>query len=227
MSAADQAPGSLAILFDWDGVIVDSSAAHELSWEQLAAEERRPLPPGHFKAGFGKRNEIIIPEILGWTHDLDEVRRLSLRKEALYRAIIRARGIAPLPGAVELLAALAAAHVPTCIGSSTHRENIETILDVIGLRARFVGMVTAEDVTRGKPDPEVFLRAAAKCGVSPARCVVFEDAFSGLAAALAGGMKRVAVATTHPDAQLAPHADRVIHRLDELDVPALRDLVTV
>ncbi len=73
-------------IFDWDGVIIDSSRHHEESWERLAREVALPLPADHFKRGFGRKNEFIIPEILRWTAEAAEIRRHSLRKEALYRA---------------------------------------------------------------------------------------------------------------------------------------------
>jgi HAD superfamily hydrolase (TIGR01509 family) len=206
----------LGVIFDWDGVIIDSSSLHEASWERLAAEAGRTLPEGHFKLGFGKKNEWIIPHLLGWTDDPDEVHRLSLRKEELYRALVVERGLQALPGVHEFLGRLRDAAVPCCIGSSTHRENIATILHVLGFEGLFAGMVTAEDVKLGKPDPAVFLQAAAKIRRAPAHCVVFEDAFAGIEAARAGGMKVVGVATTHPAASLAGKADRVVRRLDEL-----------
>jgi beta-phosphoglucomutase family hydrolase len=215
----------IGVIFDWDGVIIDSSRHHELSWERLATEERQALPPNHFKLGFGKKNEWIIPELLRWTSDTGEVSRLSLRKEALYRAIVAERGLEVLPGVRTFLARLTDGGVPFCVGSSTHRENIETILDTVGLREVFTKMVTAEDVTHGKPHPDVFLRAAEKIGCAPARCVVFEDAFAGIEAARAGEMKVVGVATTHPAEMLAPRVDRVVQRLDELQVADLLALV--
>jgi beta-phosphoglucomutase family hydrolase len=211
----------LGVIFDWDGVIIDSAAQHELSWERLAGEEGKPLPGEHFKQGFGKKNEWIIPHLLAWTTDAAEVHRLSLRKEALYREIVVEQGLRPLPGVAEFLARLQEAGVPCCIGSSTHRENIVTILGVLDFGSRFAGMVTSEDVREGKPHPEVFLRAAAKIGREPAHCVVFEDALAGIAAARAGGMKVVGVATTHPVGELAGRVDRVVQRLDELTVADL------
>ena len=84
-------------LFDWDGVIIDSSSHHEESWERLAREEARTLPPDHFKKGFGRKNEFIIPKLLGWAHDPAEIRRISLRKEALYRDVVAERGLSALP----------------------------------------------------------------------------------------------------------------------------------
>jgi beta-phosphoglucomutase family hydrolase len=212
-------------IFDWDGVIVDSSRAHEAAWELLAAETGHPLPPGHFKAGFGRKNEHIIPHILKWDVPPEEVVRLGRRKEELYRQVLLTTGIAPLPGVREFLGAMHASGIPCAVGSSTERLNIEAILDVIGFEKFFATLVAAEDVTRGKPDPQVFLLGAQRIGVPPARCVVFEDALAGLEAARAGGMKAVGVATTHPPEKLRPHADRVVLRLDELAVEDLRKLV--
>ncbi len=209
-----------ACIFDWDGVIIDSSRAHEESWERLALEVNQTLPPDHFVKGFGRKNEFIIPEILSWTRDLPEIHRLSLRKEALYREVVQDRGQPALPGAAIWLERLAAAGIPCAIGSSTHRANIELILDLIGLRQHFQHIVSAEDVTLGKPDPQVFLTAAAKLGYAPTRCVVFEDALVGIAAARAGKMRVVGVATTHPPEELGD-ADLVVRRLDELQPETL------
>src|SRR5271166_5933683 len=189
-------------VFDWDGVIIDSSRQHEESWDRLAAEIGKPLPEGHFKAGFGRKNEFIIPNILKWTDDPAKVRELSLRKEALYREIIVERGLEPLPGVRTWLDRLAAAAVPCAVGSSTHRKNIEVSLDVLGLHGFFSEIVSSEDVSHGKPDPEVFLKAAGKIGMPPGKCVVFEDAHVGIEAAHRAGMKVIAVATTNPLAEL-------------------------
>jgi beta-phosphoglucomutase family hydrolase len=211
-----------AAIFDWDGVIIDSSAQHEASWKRLAHELKKTLPPGHFKRGFGRKNEFIIPELLRWTQDADEIRRLSLRKEALYRAIIKERGLQPLPGIAEWLQQLADAGVRCAVGSSTHRENIEIALELLGLRGFFDHIVSAEDVSHGKPHPEVFLKAAEKLHQPPARCVVFEDAHVGIEAAHNAGMKVVGVATTEPAEELT-EADLVVRRLDELSVSKIQD----
>ncbi len=203
-------------LFDWDGVIIDSSRHHEESWERLAREIGSSLPPGHFKQGFGRKNEFIIPTILGWTNEASEIRRISLRKEALYREVVAEWDLEPLPGVRMWLERLRDAGVPCAIGSSTHRANIDLSLGLIGLAEFFTGIVTAEDVSHGKPDPEVFVKAAQSIQRAPDRCVVFEDALVGIEAARAGGMKVVGVATTHPREELGA-ADRAVHRLDELD----------
>lgn len=216
---------SLGAIFDWDGVIVDSSRAHEKAWELLGLETGRSLPEGHFKRSFGRKNDEIIPQILGWPVSAAEILRLGRRKEELYRQVLREQGIAPLPGVREFLTSLKAAGIPCVVGSSTERLNIDTIMAGIGLGEYFSAIVSADDTTRGKPDPQVFLLAAQRIGVPPENCAVFEDAFAGLEAARAGGMKAIGVATTHPAEKLRPHADRVVSRLDEVTVAELRDLV--
>lgn len=214
----------LGALFDWDGVVVDSSRHHEESWERLAHEEKKQLPEGHFLKGFGMKNEVIIPGMLKWTQDTAEVRRMSLRKEELYREVIRERGLEPLPGVRDFLERLQRAALPCVIASSTQRLNITASLEILGLGQFFQAVVSAEDVSHGKPDPEVFLKAAAKIERDPRRCVVFEDAPVGLEAAKAAGAKAVGVATTHGPSVLS-RADLVVRRLDELDVARLEELL--
>jgi beta-phosphoglucomutase family hydrolase len=214
----------LGAIFDWDGVVVDSSAHHERSWEILAEEEGLSLPDDHFRRGFGQKNERIIPAILKWTDDPDEIRRLSLRKEALYRVLMRRDGLTVLPGARELLESLGQAGVPCAVGSSTHRENLDVAFEKSGLLPFFGAVVTAEDVSHGKPDPEVFLVAAERIGVEPSRCIVFEDVPAGVEAALAGGMKAVALTTTNPaDALSAAHL--VVPLLSAVSLDGLTSLM--
>lgn len=204
-----------AAIFDWDGVVVDSSGYHRRSWERLARQEGRGLPEGYFEESFGMRNEAIIPDVLGWSREAGQVRRLSARKEELYRRIIAEEGIRPLPGAQDLLEGLRRRGVPRAVGSSTERANINCALSAMGMEGRFETIVAGEDVRRGKPHPEVFTRAAALLGARPERCVVFEDAPVGIEAAGAAGMKVIGVATTHP-AETLRGADLVVSGLEEV-----------
>ena len=183
----------------------------------MADREGLELPAEHFHRGFGKRNEEIIPGLPGWATDSVEVRRLADAKEEAYRDLIRAEGIRPLPGVEEWLGRLEAAGVSRAVGSSTPRENIDCVLGLWGWEGRFDAVVASEDVRRGKPDPEVFVKAAAAIGVLPSRAVVFEDAPMGVEAALAAGARVVAVAGTHPS-ETFPSAHRIVHRMDELQV---------
>lgn len=204
-----------AALFDWDGVIIDSAKAHEISWEQLAAETGLSLPPDHFLRGFGKRNEVIFPEILQWSEDPAQIKSWSQRKEVLYREVVKAEGVKVLPGVRAYLQNLLDAGIPAVVGTSTQRENVELIFEIMDLRHFFYGVVSSEDVSYGKPDPEVFLKAAVLAGLPPEKCVVFEDAPYGIEAAKAGNIFAIGVLTTHSQEEL-PGADRWVSRLDEL-----------
>ena len=215
-----------AVIFDFDGVVIDSHEAHERSWFALAAELGKELTRQTFVSTFGQRNESILP-FLGWADegDRERIQQLGDRKEGLYREILRAEGIEPLPGVVALLQDLAAVGIPRAIGTSTPRANVACVLEITGLGGLFQDIAASEDVLRGKPDPEVFLKAAGKLGAMPFRCVVIEDAQVGIRAARAAGMKALAVTTTHPAESLAPEApDRIEESLLAVDTAYLRGM---
>ena len=190
------------VLFDWDGVVIDSSSQHERAWERIAAERGLFLPEGHFKAGFGKKNEVIIPA-LGWARENADIAELSFRKEEIYRELVAEEGVMILPGAEGLLEALKGSGIPRALASSTPRENLDALFSATGLDRFFDAVVCGSDVKHGKPDPEVFLSAAALLGLGPDRCVVIEDAHAGIEAARRAGMKVLGVATTNTLESLA------------------------
>lgn len=231
-SRAMPAPPSfseIGVVFDLDGVLVDSHDQHERSWFLLAAEIGKPLTKEQFKESFGMRNAMCIPRVFRWAEadDPATIHALGERKEELYRALLAADGIEPLPGVVALLESLAAAGVPVSLGSSTSQKNIEVCFAATGLAPFFGPNYTgAEDVTRGKPAPDVFLEAARKIGREPARCLVVEDAHVGLEAALAAGMRALAVTTTHPrESFLESGAARIVDSLVEVDAAVVRELL--
>jgi HAD superfamily hydrolase (TIGR01509 family) len=225
MNTGRRKHSALGVIFDWDGVIIDSAPQHLASWELLAAEERRPLPEGHFRRGFGLKNGLIIPEILGWTRDPKEIDRLSLRKEVLYRECLQKTALKPLAGVRRLLAVLHDNEVPCVVGSSTERKNITSVLGRLELEGYFSGLVTGEDVVHGKPDPEVFLKAAAVIDQLPHHCVVVEDSEPGLQAARAGGMYALGVATTRPRSELHS-AHCVVESLDRVSLDDLIEMIS-
>jgi beta-phosphoglucomutase family hydrolase len=211
-------------IFDWDGVIVDSSRQHEESWHMLAEENKFQMPGDFFKKSFGMKNEKIIPEILNWTQDIDKIRAHSLRKEALYREILKRDGIVPLPGALKLLQILKKAGVPCVVASSTHRLNITTALELLKFDSFFSDLVSSENVTHGKPNPQVFLLAAEKIQMTPKQCIVFEDAVVGVQAARAAGMQVVALTTTHA-AENFSDADTIVPNLEHLSLTQLEKIL--
>jgi HAD superfamily hydrolase (TIGR01509 family) len=189
-------------LFDWDGVLVDSQALHQAAWDQVAREFGYPHGPEDFRRHFGSQNRRAIVDILRWTSDAPQVQRISTRKEIIYRELLGSSdiwmaGSAPF---VELLAGLG---VPCAIVSSSPRENIDVVLGASSIRDKFTAIVTAEDTRLGKPHPEGFLHGAARLRLEASRCVVFEDAPAGIQAALAAGMRVVALSTTHAAPELA------------------------
>ncbi|MDP0501442.1 MAG: HAD family phosphatase [Verrucomicrobiota bacterium JB022] len=214
----------IAAIFDWDGTLVDSSAAHKWAWETLAADEGLALPENHFVKGFGYTNPKIIREIYVWSQDEAEISRLGDRKEELYRARLGTMTLRPLPGVLPFLEALRAAGVPCAIGTSTPRENINVAAATAGLDGFFAASTCGDEVKNGKPDPEVFLTCAEKLGVPPERCAVFEDAPHGLQAAKNAQMLAIGITTTHP-AQDLPQADLVIDSFADLTVSRLLELL--
>lgn len=212
-------------IFDWDGVVVDSSNLHEKSWNILANEINLPLPDAHFKKGFGKRNSVIIPEILGWSQDKAEIEQWGKRKEEIYRELGEKSGIQIIDGIHDFLKEMKLNNISAVIGTSTDRENIELAFEQLGIENFFRGAICAEDVSQGKPHPEVFLKGANILGLAPEQCVVFEDSLHGIEAARRGGMKAVAFTTTQPASLLQEAgADLIVHSPIELTVNSLAQL---
>jgi HAD superfamily hydrolase (TIGR01509 family) len=182
-----------AVLWDLDGTLVDSEEFHWLSWRDAMRLEGVELSREAFLASFGQRNDRILTAWFGPDADPARLVRIGEGKEAEYRRLAETHGLAPLPGAVDWLAALRRAGWRQAIASSAPRENAETMLRVLGLTAYFDAIVAAEDVTIGKPDPLVFLVAASRLAVNPARCVVVEDAPAGVEGARRAGMRSIGV----------------------------------
>ncbi|OPZ85865.1 MAG: Phosphorylated carbohydrates phosphatase [bacterium ADurb.Bin429] len=207
-------PAQCAVLFDNDGVIVDTAEGHYQSFALLGKDEGYTVTREQFAGLFGRHNRDIFPILIGHALPDDEIARLADRKEALFRELVK-DSIAALPGVLALLPALKAAGFHVAMGTSTPRANVDLILGALGLAPYFDTIVSAEDVTRGKPDPQVFLLGAERLGIPPARCVVVEDAVAGVQAAKRGGMKALGVTTNHPREALS-EADRVVDSLSEV-----------
>jgi len=217
-------PAACGVLFDLDGVIVDSKAAHEAAFARLGEDAGYAFSHETFVRIFGMHNTDIFPILFGHALPPEEIDALSARKEALVRELLRGR-VQILPGVQALLPALKAAGFRLAIGTSTHRENVTLILHELGLADCFDAIASAEDVQRGKPDPQVFLIAARRLGLPPARCVVVEDAVAGVQAAHAGGMAALAVTTNHAREALAA-AERVVDSLEEVGPEDFLALIT-
>ena len=161
-----------------------------------------------------------MPLLLGRATPWAEARRLAARKQDHYRRLARA-GPPPVRGVVAFVDELAARRVPRAVATSASRYDADRLLGRTGLRDRFDVVVTAEDVRRGKPDPEVYLLAARGLGLPPAHCLVFEDAVVGVQAARSAGMRVIGVSTTHSGTELrAAGAERAVEHFEGVTWPA-------
>lgn len=210
------------VIFDMDGVLVNSYRAHFDSWNRMAHAHGLAMTESQFAASFGRTTREIIKMLWGDNVADDDIPAMDDEKEAAYRDILR-ESFPEMPGAKDLLVALHEAGFALAIGSSGPPENVAVVRQA--LPPVFDAAVTATDVTHGKPHPEVFLKAARKLGVRPIRCAVVEDAPAGVKAARRAGMAAVAVTGTAPWAKLARRAHLVVSSLTELTEERLTTLI--
>ncbi|MFN0136875.1 MAG: beta-phosphoglucomutase [Phycisphaerae bacterium] len=180
-----------AVIFDLDGVLTDTADLHYRSWQFVADELGVPFDRQRNEALRGLSREESLAKILGprlGEFTAERQRDITRRKNDEYLRLVAAMSPADLfPGASELLAAIAAAGVPTAVASSS--RNAEVVLERLRMREAFRVVIDGNLASRSKPDPQVFLEAAKCLGVAAAECVVVEDAESGVQAGLAAGMR--------------------------------------
>ncbi len=204
----------MGVIFDLDGVLVDTGQWHRGAWDDLAQKEGLVMSDEFFRQTFGMQNYQIIPMLAGQDLPRDEIDRMSEWKERRYRELILGK-LELLEGVAELLGELMDAGFRLAVGTSTPQVNLAFMLEHLPLKDSFDAYVTGEDVAHGKPAPDTFLRAAEKLGLEPGRCVVVEDAVAGIQAALAASMPVVAVTTTRNRSELA-QAALIVDSLAEL-----------
>lgn len=191
-------PTIRAVLFDLDGTLVDNMPFHIEAWIECARSLGRTITAAEVMRDFaGRRNEEILPALLGRPLSAAEIATIADAKEARYRELFGPH-VAPVRGTVALLDELAAHGVVVGIASAAPKPNRDFVLDRLGLRERFRVVVGAEEVTRGKPAPDLFLLGASRLGVDPRAVLVFEDAHLGVTAAVAAGMFACGVTTGEP-----------------------------
>jgi HAD superfamily hydrolase (TIGR01509 family) len=209
------------VLWDLDGTLIDSAGHHWIAWRDTLAGEGRQVTPGQFVNAFGKRNDEILRELYGEALAVEWIARVSDTKEEAYRRLLRERGLAALPGALDWLARLHRDGWRQALASSAPRPNIDAVFEVLALGRWLDAVVSADEVGRGKPDPLLFLESARRIGVPPGRCVVVEDAPAGLEGARRAGMRSIGVLSAHHPAleadlvvpSLAALADDAFERL--------------
>jgi HAD superfamily hydrolase (TIGR01509 family) len=221
MAAMTTGDTTFGVLWDMDGVLVDTGQLHYETWAEALGRAGVEYSPEMFHRTFGMENRGVLTTVLGREPDDDFLTEVSGRKESRFRDLIQGKAV-PMPGVVQWLKRLQAIGARQAVASSAPLANIDLIVDSLGLRQYFDGVVSAAGMA-GKPDPAVFLKAAALIDVAPARCVVVEDAVVGIQAARGAGMHVIAVTTTHPRESLAA-ADRVVDSLLELPENIIEEL---
>lgn len=204
---------ALGVLWDLDGVLVDTEEAHYYAWAKALNDHHIPFAREQFRATFGMNNAGILQLLLGSAFTPEALSVIGDEKEHYFREAIRGQAQL-LPGVVEWLARLRAQGMRQAIASSAPSANIEAIVTELNLGPYFEAMVSGADLP-GKPDPATFLLAAEKINCLPHHCLVVEDAIAGVTAAKRAGMKCLAVTNTNPASALQ-NADLITHRLDAL-----------
>lgn len=212
-----------ALIFDMDGTLVHNMPIHNQVWSDTLAEAGIQIDLDEFnRLTTGKKNVEILRMMFGREITDAELAYWSARKEALYReryACCRE----PLPGLLRLLEQAHALKLPMAVATAAPPENVSFILDDLDLRRHFKAVVGAHEVQNGKPDPEIFLKAAGALGAKPQSCLVFEDALAGIEAARRAGMDAVMLCTTIESYEVEgqPHVLRAVPDFTHLDLPAL------
>ena len=215
----------LGVIFDMDGVLIDTYRAHYKSWQMTTAEVGVTMTESQFAETFGRTSREIIASLWGpGRFNPEQIAALDRRKEEAFRQIIAA-DFPLMPGAIELLESLHNEGFHLAIGSSAPPENVELVLDRLGKRSLFSAVVTGADVRRGKPDPQVFLTASAQLRTPAERCAVVEDAALGIEAARAAGAAAIGVASTGHTRQSLAAAGLVVDTLAELTPKIIGDLI--
>lgn len=204
-----------AFIFDMDGTVIDSTQMDYEAWQKAMREYDAELPYEDYIAKLGAKSSEIAKEHLDISDE--EIDALISRREEYFKQIVNEKGISLLPHVEQILQQLRNAHLKTALATGANREKLQFIFDKLPLEQYFDVFVTADDVSQGKPDPDVFLQAARKLGVAPANCVVMEDAANGLEAARNGGMRCITLTTTRGADQLQG-ADLIISGYGELDL---------
>jgi beta-phosphoglucomutase-like phosphatase (HAD superfamily) len=211
----------VGVLWDMDNVLVKTEEYHYVSWKQTLGEYGISFSYPKFQSTFGMNNKNILTEILGQHPLPDFLEEVSRKKEGSFRNSIH--GLTQLlPGVRFWLERFASWHVYQAVASSAPLENIDFMVDELGIRRYFTALVSAYELP-GKPNPDVFLTAARALEVDPSQCLVIEDSVVGVEAAQSAGMRCVAVTTTY-SREMLTKADRIVDRLDHMTDDMLHEL---
>ncbi len=212
-----------AVIFDMDGVIVDNHHYHVIAFSEYCMQKGIPFTEEEFRVKyFGKSNHEIFTGLLGKEISHAESTLLGDEKEAVYRKIYKEH-IKPVAGLIEFFRLLRENGISIAVGTSAGTQNLEFVLSSLNIRHFFDAQVDSSCVERGKPHPDIFLKAAEWLGVKPSECLVFEDSVAGIQAAHTAGMDVVALLTTHQQNELP----LVSLYVEDFTNPGIRNLMNI
>jgi HAD superfamily hydrolase (TIGR01509 family) len=206
------------IIFDMDGVLADTRAAHTLAWGAFLERYGIQVDINQFiNETFGQTNQMILsrfyPEEV---KDPKFVHRMGMEKEDLFLDGFARSNTLPPPGLLAFLAKLKAHAIAISVGSSAPRQNIDAVIKAFGIEEYFSAIISSENVTRSKPDPEVFTKAAQAMNLPPEECVVFEDSIHGMESGRSAGCLVVGITTLHPAKELADYTDATLPNFEQV-----------
>jgi beta-phosphoglucomutase family hydrolase len=192
-----------AVIFDLDGTLLDNNSYHLKSWLEYLKTIGRNISEEEYNANInGRTNKDVIQYIYNRQMPEEEILKYTLEKEALYRKLYKPF-IKPLSGLIDFLEVLKNKGIPMAIATSGIQPNIDFMFEEVPIKQYFTEVVNSSHISKGKPDPEIYLKVASLLQISPKNCLVFEDAVVGIKSAKAAGMKVIAVATTQPKEELS------------------------
>ena len=213
----------IGLIFDMDGVIVDNHEYHFLAWKKLCAKYGIEISDEYYKDKMNGRtiNELVRTVFKDVDH-LDK-KELGEEKEATYRELYKDK-ITPNKGLLTFLEECKKAGIPMAVGTSAPLENVIFTIDRLGIREYFTDILDERAVTNGKPDPEIYIKCAAAIKRDPKKCIVFEDAISGIKAGKSAGSKVVALATSHDRDELK--ADMIIDNFEGFNLKHVEEILS-
>jgi beta-phosphoglucomutase family hydrolase len=206
----------MAFIFDMDGVIVDNAVWHLEAFAEFGKRHGLVHTKENYTKYFGNTNQTIMNSLFNTILSSDKLNALAEEKEIIYRELYRPF-IQPVEGLPAFLENASAQGIPIALATSAPQENVDFTLDSTGLKKYFSIISDASMVKHGKPDPEIYLLTAAKLGLQPSDCIVFEDSIAGIQSALSAGMRVIGVATTHKPEELLTYVNKIIMNFDARD----------
>lgn len=203
----------MVFIFDMDGVIVDNHAWHFKAWAEFGKRHGLNISEASFISYFGSTNHLVLKALFGNNTTEEKITAWGNEKETIYREIYKPF-IKPVDGLPAFLKSAHKLGIPIALATSAPFENVKFTLEMLGIEKYFSVITDSSDVSRGKPDPQVYLITASKLGVQPADCVVFEDSFPGIESAHAASMRVIGVATTHKPVELLTYVNEIIMNFD-------------